>query len=163
MSLSAALSAVAAGQTVLLQPGTYAIPYTSGSSNTIKLTKSGTSSAKIYMVAANCGRAVIDFQFPAGTWIQDSYGFSLTGSYWYFKGLDITRAGYQGAYVMGAHNTFENVAFYNNRNSGLEINQGGSYTNVINVDSYNNYDPKKNGSMADGFASKQTQGLEQLG
>jgi hypothetical protein len=158
MSFSAALSKVGAGQMILLQSGTYAVPYTAGAKNTITLSQSGTSSAKIYMVAANCGRAVIDFSFPANAWVQDSYGFYLTGSYWYFKGVSITRAGYQGVYVTGAHNTFENVAFYDNRNSGLEINKGGSYTNVINSDSYHNYDPKKNGSMADGFASKQTQG-----
>ncbi|GAA5167716.1 right-handed parallel beta-helix repeat-containing protein [Viridibacterium curvum] len=158
MSLSAALSSVSAGQMVLLQPGTYNIPYTAGAKNTITLSQSGSSSARIYLVAANCGRAKIDFQWPDKTWLQDSYGFYLTGNYWYFKGIDITRAGYQGTYVTGANNTFENVAFYNNRNSGLEINKGGSYTKVINVDAYNNYDPKKNGSMADGFASKQTQG-----
>lgn len=158
MSMSAALSAVSAGQMILLQPGKYTVAYTAGVKNTITLSKSGTSSAKIYMVAANCGKAVIDFAFPTNTWVQDSFGFYLTGSYWYFKGIEVTRAGYQGTYVTGAHNTFENCAFYDNRNSGLEINKGGSYTTVINTDSYRNYDPKKNGSMADGFASKQLQG-----
>lgn len=90
-------------------------------------------------------------------WVQDSYGFYVTGSYWYFKGIYITRAGYQGAYVTGTYNTFENCAFYNNRNTGLEINKGGSYTTVINCEAYHNYDPKKLGSMADGIAPKQTQ------
>ena len=59
---------------------------------------------------------------------------------------------------MGSHNTFNNCAFYDNRNTGLEINKGGSYTTIINCDSYYNYDPKKFGGMADGFAPKQTQG-----
>ncbi|MDO6387028.1 MULTISPECIES: right-handed parallel beta-helix repeat-containing protein [Uliginosibacterium] len=158
MSFATALSKVSAGQMILLQPGTYSIAYTAGAKNTITLSKSGTSAAKIYMVAANCGRAVIDFSFPANTYVDSSYGFYVTGSYWYFKGIAVTRAGYQGAYVTGAYNTFENAAFYNNRNSGLEINKGGSYTTVINTDSYENYDPKKLGGMADGFASKQTQG-----
>lgn len=158
MSLSAAIAKVSADQMILLQPGTYTVKYTAGAKNTITLSKSGTASANIYMVAANCGKAVIDFSFPDKTYVQDSFGLYVTGSYWYFKGIEITRAGYQGAYVTGAHNTFENCAFYNNRNSGLEINKGGSYTTVINVDSYRNYDPKKHGSMADGFASKQTQG-----
>jgi hypothetical protein len=158
MNLATALSKVSAGQMILLQPGTYSVAYTAGAKNTITLSKSGSSGAPIYMVGANCGRAVIDFSFPTGAWVQDSYGLYVTGSYWYFKGIAITRAGYQGAYVTGTHNTFENTAFYNNRNSGLEINKGGAYTTVINTDSYNNYDPKKNGSMADGFASKQTQG-----
>lgn len=158
LDLTSALAAVSAGQMILLEPGTYTVPYTAGVANTIKLTKSGTASAPINMVAANCGRAVIDFSFPDQEWVQDSFGFSLTGSYWYFKGIEITRAGYQGVYVTGAHNTFENCAFHHNRNTGLEINKGGAYTTVINSDAYRNYDPKKNGSMADGFGPKQTQG-----
>ena len=50
------------------------------------------------------------------------------------------------------------MSFFENRNSGLEINKGGNHTLVVNVDAYRNYDPKKKGGMADGFASKQTQG-----
>ncbi|MEN3070383.1 right-handed parallel beta-helix repeat-containing protein [Uliginosibacterium sediminicola] len=158
MPLRDALERVGAGEMILLQPGTYSVPYTAGARNTIVLAKSGRADAPIYMVAAQCGRAVIDFSFPEQAWVQDSFGFLLSGSYWYFKGIGITRAGYQGVYVTGAHNTFENCAFYENRNSGLEINKGGAYTRVINSDAYRNYDPKKNGSMADGFASKQAQG-----
>jgi Right handed beta helix region len=156
MSLSAALGKVSAGQMVLLQPGTYNIPYTAGAKNTLALSKSG--SARLYLVAANCGRAVLNFGFPTGTWVQDAFGLSVTGSYWYLKGIAVTRAGYHGAYVTGNGNTFENTAFYDNRNTGLEINKGGANTLVLNSDAYRNYDPKKNGSMADGFASKQTQG-----
>ncbi len=158
MAFSAALAKVAAGEMVLLQPGTYTVPYVAGAKNTIALSKSGSSSAKIYLVAANCGRAVFDFSFPDKTYVQDSFGFHLTGSHWYLKGIAVTRAGYHGTYVTGSRNTFEHCAFYNNRNTGLEINKGGSYTTVINSDAYRNYDPKKNGGMADGFASKQTQG-----
>lgn len=158
MSLNAALAAVSAGQMVLLQPGRYTVPYRAGAKNTLTLSKSGTASARIYLVAAHCGRAVIDFSFPEKTYVQDSYGFLVSGSYWYFKGIDVTRAGYQGVYVTGQHNVFENCAFYDNRNTGLEINKGGAHTTVLNSDAYRNYDPKKNGSMADGFGPKQTQG-----
>ena len=158
MSLTSALSAVGAGQMILLQPGTYPVAYSAGNKNTISLSKSGSNGSPIYVVAANCGRAIIDFSFPDNTWVQDSYGIHLTGDYWYFKGIEFTRSGYQGVYVEGAHNTFENCAFHNNRNTGLEINKGGSYTTVINSDSYRNYDPKNLGGMADGFGPKQTQG-----
>jgi len=47
------------------------------------------------------GTPTIDFSFPTESWVQDSYGFYVTGNYWYFKGIDITRSGYQGAYVTG--------------------------------------------------------------
>jgi hypothetical protein len=153
-----AVASVAPGEMILLAPGTYPVAYTTGVKNTITFGASGSSEEPIYVVAAHCGHAVFDFSFPAGSWLQDSYGFFITGNYWYFRGINITHAGYQGAYVTGQYNTFENCAFYDNRNTGLEINEGGAYTTVKNCDSYRNYDPKKHGSMADGFAPKQTQG-----
>ncbi|WP_432468249.1 right-handed parallel beta-helix repeat-containing protein [Agarivorans sp. Z349TD_8] len=158
LDFNSALNLVGAGEMILLQAGSYNIPYTSGVANTITLAKSGQAGAPISVVAANCGRAIIDFSFPEQQWVQNSYGFALNGDYWYFKGIEVTRAGYQGVYVKGKHNTFENCAFHHNRNTGLEINKGGAYTTVINSDAYRNYDPKKDGSMADGFGPKQTQG-----
>ncbi|MFN8437478.1 MAG: right-handed parallel beta-helix repeat-containing protein [Cytophagales bacterium] len=157
--LSTSLSKVTAGDTILLQGGTYTIAYVAETKNTITISKSGTGAKNIYIMAqSGASKATLDFSFPDNTYVQDSYGLDITGSYWYFKNINITRAGYQGAYVKGSYNTFENCAFYKNRNSGLEINKGGAYTTVINCDAYENYDPKKQGSMADGFASKQTQG-----
>jgi hypothetical protein len=158
MDFETALSTVQAGEMVLLKAGTYDIDYTSGEKNTITFSKSGSSKAPIYVVTANCGRAVFDFSFPEGKWVQNSFGFYVTGDYWYFKGISITNSGYHGAYITGDHNTFENMVFYNNRNTGFEINKGGSNTTVLNSDAYLNYDPKKHGSMADGFGAKQKQG-----
>jgi hypothetical protein len=158
MNFSTALVNVAEGDSILLRAGTYSVPYSEGVKNTIYLSKSGKAGNPISIVGYNDSIAVIDFSFPPQQWVQDSYGFSLTGSYWYFRNIAITRAGYQGVYVEGSYNTFENCAFYNNRNTGMEINKGGSYTTVINCDAYKNYDPKKLGGMADGFGPKQTQG-----
>lgn len=158
INVMTAISAAEAGDTIVLQPGTYVVPYSAGQKNTLVLSQSGTELAPITIVAANCGRAVFDFSFPEQQWVQDSFGFHVTGSYWTFKGIEVTRAGYQGVYVTGAHNTFDTCSFYENRNTGLEINKGGSYTTVIHCDAFRNYDPKKYGSMADGFGPKQTQG-----
>ncbi|MFM2483320.1 right-handed parallel beta-helix repeat-containing protein [Celerinatantimonas sp. YJH-8] len=158
LDFKTALNKAQSGEMILLQPGTYTIAYQEGEKNTLRFSRSGASSTPIKVVAANCGKAVFDFSFPEQAWVQNSYGFYVTGDYWYFKGIEITRAGYQGVYVTGKHNTFENCAFYKNRNTGFEINKGGAYTTVINSDAYRNYDPKKLGSMADGFGPKQTQG-----
>lgn len=157
LDIITALNMASSGQTVYLQAGTYKIPYTAGAKNTITLSKSGTSSSPI-RIEGSGGQAIVDFQFPLGTYVQDSYGFYVTGSYYYFKNITITNAGYQGAYVTGSYNTFENCQFNNNRNTGLEINKGGNNTIVRNCVANNNFDPKKNGSMADGFGPKQTQG-----
>lgn len=158
LDIETAISNAKSGETLMLKGGTYKISYSSGNKNTINLSKSGTSSNPIKIETYNNERAIIDFQFPENTWVQDSYGFYLTGDYWSIKNIDITHAGYQGVYVTGAHNTFENCHFYDNRNTGIEINKGGSYTTLINCDAFKNYDPKKSGSMADGFGPKQTMG-----
>lgn len=155
--LTAAISKAAAGDSLILEEGTYAIAYTEGTKNTIVCSAIGTEEKRI-TVCCLSGMATIDFQFPELAWVQNSFGLSVTGDYWTFKGLLITHAGYQGAYVTGSYNTFVHCTFYDNRNSGLEINKGGNHTTVINCDAYRNYDPKKGGSMADGFAPKQTQG-----
>lgn len=171
MSIHSAISNAKAGQTLLLQPGTYNIPVKSNDRNTLELNASGSANAPIQLVAANCGRALFDFKYPANEWMKDngkSFGFHLTGDYWYIKNIDVTNAGYHGIYIEqgsgnGSYNTIENSRFFNNRNTGLEINNGGSYNTIINVDAYENYDFKLRddgsmGGMADGFASKQTQG-----
>lgn len=157
LDLATATKGAKAGDTLLLASGTYSIAYAAGAKNTITLAAKGTEASPIVMRTAS-GRAVVDFGFPEGTYIQDSYGFLLSGSWWTFERIDITRAGYQGAYVTGAHNTFDDCSFHDNRNSGLEINKGGSYTLVRNCDSYRNYDPKKTGTMSDGYAVKQLMG-----
>jgi hypothetical protein len=155
--LAASLASAAPGDTLLLEPGRYEIPYVEGSKNTLVLSQQGTAEQPIRVIT-EAGRAELDFSFPDQIWVQDSYGLLVSGSYWSFCRVDITRAGYQGVYVTGEHNTFQSCTFHDNRNSGLEINKGGAHTAVIDCDSYRNYDPKRLGEMADGFAPKQTQG-----
>jgi parallel beta-helix repeat protein len=79
-------------------------------------------------------------------------GFSLSGSYWYIKGLDIKGAGDNGMYVSGSYNTIEYCTFSYNRDSGLQLSGGASNNRIINCDSYCNADAA-NGN-ADGFAVK---------
>lgn len=153
-----ARSKAVAGDTLLLAPGKYVIAYVAGAKNSIAFTQQGTQELPIRVIAEEGGRAEFDFSFPEQQWVQDSVGFLVSGSHWSFCRLDIVHAGYQGAYVTGQHNTFENCTFHDNRNTGLEINKGGAYTTVVNSDAYRNYDPKKMGSMADGFGPKETQG-----
>lgn len=152
-----------AGDSVLLQGGTYKIAYTTGVANTIKLSQSGVSGDPIYLVSYNNSKAILDFSVPENTYVDKGYGFDLTGDYWYIKGLTITNAAYQGIYNSGDHNTFNNCVFSFCRFSGLEINKGGSNSTVINCDSYKNYNPKiisgVAGGAADGFAPKQTMGV----
>jgi len=158
MDFIAALKAAQAGDTLKFEAGTYTIPYVVGSKNLIELSQKGTAMAPIVVWANGHAQAIFDFSFPELTYVDKSFGFYVTGNYWEFHGIGITRAGYQGAYITGSYNSFMDCAFFENRNTGLEINKGGNHTLVKRCDSYRNYDPKKGGSMADGFGPKETQG-----
>jgi Right handed beta helix region len=157
LDFATALARAMPGDTLLLQPGKYTVAYQADAKNTLVLSQRATAELPIRIIADG-GRALFDFSFPEQAWVQDSYGFLVSGDYWSMCRVDVTRAGYQGVYVTGSHNTFEHCSFYDNRNTGLEINKGGAYTTVLNCDAYRNYDPKKLGSMADGFGPKETQG-----
>ncbi|NLE02724.1 MAG: pectate lyase [Fibrobacter sp.] len=159
-----ALSDISSGDSIVIAGGIYAVPSTREEANTIRISVSGSSTANIFIGTENGAEAVFDFGWSdnsksiAGASVS-SVGFDITGDYLYFKNITITKAGYQGAYVSGKHITFDNCVFRDNWNSGLEINKGGSYITVLNCDAYRNFDSSyKNGGMADGFASKQTQG-----
>lgn len=158
LDVKTAFTTAKAGDTIQMAGGDYAIPYRTATANTILCATKATQTSPILVQAPMGQTATLDFQFAKTDWAQDSYGLSLTGSWWTFRRVGVTRAGYQGVYVTGANNTFDHCAFYENRNSGIEINKGGSYTTLRNCDAYRNYDPKKLGTMADGFAPKQTQG-----
>jgi hypothetical protein len=45
-----------------------------------------------------------------------------------------------------------------NRNAGFRMSAGSAYNLILNCDSYLNYDPKKHGEDADGFATKGSTG-----
>ncbi|MDZ7319627.1 MAG: T9SS type A sorting domain-containing protein, partial [candidate division KSB1 bacterium] len=57
----------------------------------------------------------------------------------------------------GSHNIIERCAFYENRDSGLQLSNGSAENRIINCDSYFNADPPDYGD-ADGFAPKLTVG-----
>ena len=113
-ALVTAMDKAAAGDSLILQPGTYTITYKAAAKNTIVCAAVGTASKRITVCCPD-GMATLDFSFPELTYVQNSYGLSVTGSYWYFKNLVITHAGYQGAYVTGGYNTFEHCVFFDNQ------------------------------------------------
>jgi hypothetical protein len=162
------LTKASAGDTVLLQGGTYKIPVVNSSTaNTIKLSNAGTEDKFIRVLTENNRRAVLDFSYSDNSRYLDpdsslmSYGiyFNTTAHYWYLKNIDITHTGYQGVYVTSGYVTFENCSFHDNFNSGLEVNKAGNNVTAINCDSYRNFDfHYKKGGMSDGFAFKETQG-----
>ena len=142
-TIDAGINKAVAGDSILLRGGTYTI------STTISISKTGSNNAKYYLLAYEGEQPVLDCSSEA----FGKKGMSLSGNYWFFKGIQIKGAGDNGIYVSGNYNRFENCAFYDNRDTGMQFGGGASYNEIINCDSYYNADPTDYGD-ADGFAIK---------
>lgn len=155
-TLSKAVSVATAGQTIYMRGGIYYF------TETITLSQRG-NSVNMYKIWAYPDELpVIDFSgAPPGPF---SRGFLITGNYWHIKGLEIMRAQDNGIKIEGSYNVIEQCVLHENQDTGLQIglastssNPDGTlaaYNQVINCDSYRNFDSATNGSNADGFACK---------
>lgn len=148
---AAAISAASAGDTILLQGGTYAL------GTRLDIAKSGTAAKSIHLLSENPAskRAVLDFASQG--FGSSNQGIKLTGSYWHIKGIDVLHAGDNGMLVYGgAYDTIEWCSFHDNQDAGFQIRAGAHHALILNCDSYNNFDSlsKEPGGNADGFAPK---------
>ncbi len=144
LTITYAVSKASAGDTIYVRGGTYT------DTTKISISKNGTSAAKYYLLAYGTERPLLNYSAMIES--SSNRAFSLSGSYWYIKGLDIKGAGDNGMYVSGSNNTIEYCTFSFNRDSGLQLAGGASNNRIINCDSYCNADAA-NGN-ADGFAVK---------
>ncbi len=159
MSISNAISNASAGKTIYLLAGTYNL------SSMLTLSKNGTSSNKINLIAYNNGNVILDFSGQSTG--SSNRGLFVSGDYWYIKGITVKNAGDNGYFVCGNYNTFELCVADSNRDSGFQISREKSslsnmsdwpsYNKFFNCTSKNNCDPD-NGEDADGFAPKLTCG-----
>lgn len=150
-TITKAISVAQPGDTIFVRGGIYSLT----STISIGSSKSGTSSKMYYLFAYQNERPVLDFSsMSLGS---SNRGISLRANYWYIKGFDIKGAGDNGMIIDGgSFNIIENCAFYENRDSGLQLYNGASNNKIINCDSYYNADPTE--GDADGFAPKLTVG-----
>lgn len=144
-TLTKALSQASAGTTIYVLDGTYSYD------STFKLSKSGTSSAPIKIVAKS-GQPVIDFS--SQSYSDSSRGFQISGNYWTIDGLKIVGAGDNGIYISGSNNKIQNCEVTKCRDTGVQLSNGASNNKITSVTSTYNYDPKTDGENADGFAAK---------
>ena len=127
---------------------------------TVMLDKSGTGVNLYKIWAYRQELPVLDFTgSPAG-----ARGFLISGDYWHIKGLEIMNAQDNAIKIEGSYNIVEHCVFHHNQDSGLQIGLAtestnplgivAAYNQVINCDSYRNFDAATNGANADGFACK---------
>ncbi|MFZ1290937.1 MAG: right-handed parallel beta-helix repeat-containing protein [Melioribacteraceae bacterium] len=134
------------GDTIYLREGTYS------QSITLEPPISGDSINYKFLIAYYNEKPIIDFS--GQSYSSSNRGIKLTKNYWHLKGIEIKNAGDNGIHISGNYNTVENCILHHNKDTGLQISNGGSYNQVINCDSYSNYDSVSHGENADGFAPK---------
>ncbi len=159
-TLTAAITRVAAGQTIQMRGGTYNLSATV----TIARGNNGTSSQSKNIFAYNGERPILNFS--AQSFSSSNRGLQLNGHFWRLRGLEVTNAGDNGIFIGGNDNTIELCVTHHNRDSGLQLGRHSSSAPesewpsdnlILNCTSYDNYDPD-NGEDADGFACKLTTG-----
>ncbi len=164
-SLQKAVDLVQPGDTIYMMAGTYQYHAR------VNIDSCGTEAKPIALFALG-GRAILDFStMPYHAHSDNPYqGVRLTGSYWHFYRIDITKASDNGLLIERnkptggtvtdvvnatgqAHdNIIEQCNFYKNGDTGLQIKNLGGYNKIINCDSYLNCDEGQ--GDADGFAPK---------
>jgi hypothetical protein len=149
-----------AGTTINLRGGTYA------PSTNIQVLKNGTASQPITLRAYNGERAILDGEnMPFTPGAVDSTiprpqrgAIHIEGDHWRIIGLEIINGPY-GIFGLDTNNSgFERLVTRDNYESGLHIIGSSSNNQIINLDSFGNRDPRKNGESADGLAIKEGSG-----
>jgi hypothetical protein len=151
---------VQAGGTIAVRGGTYA------PSTTVKITKNGTPSQPITMTNYNAERVILDGEnMPytpgaLGSSIPrpDRGALHVEGDWWRFTGLEIIHGPY-GIFAVDSSNVvYDRIVTRDNYESGLQLQGASAGNQIINLDSYGNRDPRKNGESADGLAIKEGSG-----
>lgn len=156
-SFDYAIDRLQPGDTLWVRGGSYSL------SNRIRLQGSdgGVPGAPVniwaYEQAGFRETPVLDFAPMTAAWGSSSgRGVQIdNGVDWlHLKGLTIQNARDNGLYSESDHSVFELMTTRWNGDSGLQLDGASSYNEILNSDSYENYDPQNNGENADGFAIK---------
>jgi hypothetical protein len=149
-TISKGISAISSNGTLYLRGGTYPM----GSKQTCS--KNGQQNNYIKIWAYRYEKVIVDFSPSSST-----DGFSISGSYYYLRGLEIIKAKHNGINISGNNNIIENCIVRENGNTGLHLTgstaPGPSNNLILNCDSYYNFDSPAGGN-ADGFSAKWTVG-----
>ena len=142
-----ALLAANAGDSIIVASGIYEFDAP------LSVLSSGTEEQPIVVIAEG-ERPTLDFSVMEEN--AANRGWNLDQDYWKIKGIKIEGAGDNGMYIAGSNNHIEFCDFLRNKDTGLQIGDGGANNLILNCDSYYNADSSI--ENADGFACKLTAG-----
>ena len=159
-TIQKAVSLVAPGGTIAVRGGTYALR------TNISITRSGTAAAPITLTAYAGEKVVIDGEAlpytpgAVGSTIPAAQrgALHMEASYWRISDLEITHGPY-GVYCANCNNnTFERLSTHDNYETGFQLQSSSAGNQIVDLDSYGNRDPRKNGESADGLGIKEGSG-----
>lgn len=148
------------GDVIAVRGGTYAL------TDNVTITTSGTASQPIGLGAYQGERVVVDGErlpashTPVGGSIPraERGAIHMEASHWRISGLELVNGPY-GVYCDGCNsNVFSRLSTHDNYESGFQLQGSSSNNQILNLDSYGNRDPRKNGESADGLAIKEGSG-----
>ena len=137
-------SSIVAGDSIIVRGGVYTLTATI----TINTNISGKQDTMCYLYAYPGERPLLDFTTQA----YGGKGLQVKAKYWNIRGFDIKGAGDNGIYISGSFNIIEYCSMSENRDSGMQLDDGANNNKIINCDSYYNMDPTEGNS--DGFSPK---------
>ena len=134
----------------------------------------GNDGKPVMLLGPNDPRIIIDFSKQPHTGDDTAKQFrgvlmNPFADYWYWRDIEITKAADSGMKLESSYCVIERCHFYRCGDTGLQLgfdkdgNGGnnrnpkflfGRYNQIINCDSYFNYDVQAHGGNADGFANK---------
>jgi hypothetical protein len=148
------------GTTIQIRGGTYA------PSTNIRILGNGTASQPITMRNYGSERVILDGEnMPYTPGAVDSSiprpergAIHIEGDHWRLIGLEIIHGPYGIFGLDSSNNYYERLVTRDNYESGFHLFLGSSNNQIINLDSYGNFDPRSNGESADGLAIKEGSG-----
>ncbi|WP_017472922.1 right-handed parallel beta-helix repeat-containing protein [Amphibacillus jilinensis] len=118
----------------------------------IDINRSGTPDKPITIIAYP--DEIPTFNFWSQEELPGRDGIRLNGDHWHLIGIHVTGAGGNGFRIHGSYNIIERCQAYENRLTGIHL-EDGSYNIIKNNDSYRNFNLRgRVGNMSDGFAAK---------
>jgi hypothetical protein len=144
--LEDAIADAAAGDVIRVKAGIY---YPSA---TLKSKGSGTASAWITLEPYGNGAVIVDgSKLADGSWLA-----GIHGSYWYVHDMTFQNSPAHGVVVTSSTGgVFDNLVTRYNGDTGFNLTGEKTVNNLVeDLDSYGNYDARKNGENADGIAVK---------
>jgi hypothetical protein len=159
-TIQKAVSLVTAGGTIAVRGGTYPL------STNIQITKSGTASAPITLTGYQSEKVIIDGEAlpytpgAVGSTIPSAGrgAIHMEASYWRIAGLEIVHGPYALYCNNCTGNVFERLVTHDNYETGFQLQGASANNTILNLDSYQNRDPRKNGESADGLGIKEGSG-----